>query len=58
MKKNDSAKDNEGGRHLTRHAVLKAGLALGALASQPGVSLLTLHHRAAFLKTVRRREDR
>lgn len=33
MKKNDGEKDNEGGHRLTRRAVLKAGLALGALTS-------------------------
>jgi pimeloyl-ACP methyl ester carboxylesterase len=39
MKKNDGAKDNEGGRCLTRRAVLKAaGLSFGALASAGGLA--------------------
>jgi hypothetical protein len=33
MKNNDGEKDNEGGHRLTRRAVLKAGLSLGALTS-------------------------
>jgi len=38
MKKNAGAKDNEGYRHLTRRALLKAGLAIGALASTWGLA--------------------
>ncbi len=33
MNKNDGAKDNKGGRRMTRRAVLEAGFALGAMAS-------------------------
>lgn len=36
MKRNDGAKDKKGGTHLTRRAMLKAGLGLGALASTWG----------------------
>ena len=46
MKKSDGAKDNEGGRHLTRRAVLKAGLAIGATASARG---LTAHASAGSI---------